>query len=262
MSLKRKRSSPGFSPFSNSSCSEREPSSSPPRPGAIWPFRPDCDVEMHGALREDHQIDNWSMTIQQVAETTSVHLHSRTRKRFRDDRPDDQIIHGKRYTVRVQDVADTQIESTYHKLFSAQRSLHAEPAPIHPRTVSGSSISSSKKPNIQPSLHEFWSLPHRPSITGANSANSRNTNKLLGHFKCQDCDIHFGPEHDNSSGAMDIDMANIADDETEYACGECRRIVCDMCAVVSVGDTRKCLECKTSRKRWVGGIGWITPAFL
>ena len=51
-------------------------------------------------------------------------------------------------------------------------------------------------------------------------------------------------------------------EDAEYKCKECRRVVCDMCAVVTAGEGRECLGCKTSRKKWVGGIGWMKPAYI
>ena len=62
---------------------------------------------------------------------------------------------------------------------------------------------------------------------------------------------------------MDIDMGGtgLPREESEFTCRECARRVCDMCAVVVAGEGRHCLQCKTSRKKWVGGIGWLNSAY-
>ena len=51
-------------------------------------------------------------------------------------------------------------------------------------------------------------------------------------------------------------------EESDYFCKDCARRVCDMCAVVVPGEGRKCLQCKTSRKKWIGGIGWMQSTFI
>ena len=76
MALKRKRSSSAVSPFSSSSSatlSSRDPSASP------------CpDV---------HMFDDSSCAVPRPDFAPSD-LHSRTRKRYRDNRPDEAIVHG------------------------------------------------------------------------------------------------------------------------------------------------------------------------
>ena len=76
MALKRKRSSSAVSPFSSSSSatpSSRDPSASP------------CpDVLM---------LDDSSCAIPRP-DVAPSDLHSRTRKRYRDNRPDEAVVHG------------------------------------------------------------------------------------------------------------------------------------------------------------------------
>lgn len=62
---------------------------------------------------------------------------------------------------------------------------------------------------------------------------------------------------------MDIDMdcVGLLTVDTDYGCSQCGRQVCNMCAVVMIGEGRECLQCKTSPKKWVGGIGWMPPAY-
>ena len=72
-------------------------------------------------------------------------------------------------------------------------------------------------------------------------------------FKCEDCEAPLPSNPDTYM--MDIDEEMPAVDD--FHCRNCRRRVCDMCAVVETGIGRDCLQCRTSRKTWVGGIGWV-----
>ena len=71
---------------------------------------------------------------------------------------------------------------------------------------------------------------------------------------CDDCESPLPTsDADILMGGMDVDDT----DGREFACRTCRRRVCDTCAVVQVGVGRDCLQCRTTRKKWVGGIGWV-----
>ena len=72
---------------------------------------------------------------------------------------------------------------------------------------------------------------------------------------CEDCEAPLpAVDSDICMGGMEGGEADGAD----YACRSCSRRVCGTCAVVEIGEGRECLQCKTStRKKWVGGIGWV-----
>ncbi|MCJ1237649.1 hypothetical protein MMC14_005636 [Varicellaria rhodocarpa] len=243
MTVKRKRSTSAFSPFSPFSSASESSSSSPQRPHTlpISHTYQDTDTTM-GDTHPFYQIDNWAP----AGDQTPSHLHSRTRKRFRDGRPGESIIH----------------ENTYNLLFSAQRS--PTPTPAHPRTPSLPSPMTTppqhhqkRVSSSQSSLHNFWALPRR--VSGHRQSSSSIPSQCL-QLSCQDCDSSLTPTEGES--AMDIDTCGVSlehrgEDEREWACRDCGRVVCDGCAVVLVGEGRECLQCKTSRKRWVGGIGWM-----
>ena len=91
MTVKRKRSTSAFSPFSPFSSASESSSSSPQRPHTlpISHTYQDTDTTM-GDTHPFYQIDNWAP----AGDQTPSHLHSRTRKRFRDGRPGESIIHG------------------------------------------------------------------------------------------------------------------------------------------------------------------------
>ncbi|MCJ1257375.1 hypothetical protein MMC24_005200 [Lignoscripta atroalba] len=247
MAFKRKRSSSGLAPCADWGCpssSDSESSStSIPFPQA-WSSPGDNDAAMGGTNHQTHQIDNWTMTITPVTETTPHHLHSRTRKRFRDSRPDENTIH----------------QNTYQKLFSAQRAQSPQPVCAFPRARSVSSNTSQNRSPPQASLHNFWALPVRRTNSHPDTYLGVSQQQL--ELKCEDCDACLGAALDNNSMTMDVDMGGAGLEETEHACRGCGRMVCEMCAVVVVGEGRECLQCKTSRKRWVGGIGWVQAAHM
>ncbi|PGH28087.1 hypothetical protein AJ80_00344 [Polytolypa hystricis UAMH7299] len=177
------------------------------------------------------------------------HLHSRTRKRFRDDRPDEQTIYDK----------------TLHWLFSAQKQQHQQPpqpqsqpnifsatdnddlsnlpssspAAIDPKQqtlrkffqpiISHSTPFSSNIPECRPSFdeHQHVIASQLPSSLQYPPATGLSTPTTGSSYSSMD-----------SGMTMDVDMA-MAMDVDSYAVGKC--------ATVSL----------VQEKRWVGGIGWM-----
>ncbi|PSN69907.1 hypothetical protein BS50DRAFT_571237 [Corynespora cassiicola Philippines] len=149
----------------------------------------------------------------------------RTRKRFRDNRPDERAIHA----------------NTLQKLFAAQRD-HLDASPT-----------SADEPVPQPApvvekvqkstLHSFWKLP-APPVQPPQLQAQRQAQPQCHGPKCEDCDA---PLEDAVDG-MEIDGGMA---ESPSACNECGRSVCSTCAVVS--NARLCLQCATSShqsRRW------------
>ncbi|KAH7120004.1 hypothetical protein B0J11DRAFT_73417 [Dendryphion nanum] len=161
----------------------------------------------------------------------SSDMGSRTRKRFRDNRPDERVVH----------------ETTLQKLFLAQRvQPHASPilsAPIQP------AIQAPQPPApVQKStLHSFWKLPAPP-------AQAPPPTIRVQHFqdapRCEDCDAPLRDEVDG----MDVDVDGDVDAggaANRFACCGCGRRVCGTCAVVK--GERCCLTCVgtgTKDGRW------------
>jgi hypothetical protein len=88
----------------------------------------------------------------------------------------------------------------------------------------------------QATLHSFWNLPRQavmksafhgvaPMIMEVDSNGSR----------CQECDVELVAEEDS----MDLDGPVLSE---EMACRQCRRVVCDRCAVGCM-ELRRCLRC-------------------
>ena len=91
---RRSSSSSAISPSSDSSYaspSERDSSHSPtPHARALHHSSP-SDIDMGETMP---QTGNWSLTAAVMAESPPRHLDSRTRKRFRNGRPDDSTVYS------------------------------------------------------------------------------------------------------------------------------------------------------------------------
>ncbi|KAI7220218.1 hypothetical protein KC333_g2475 [Hortaea werneckii] len=217
MALKRKRSTPFISsPVSDISTTT---TGSTDETAAI-PFfyqqqKPISPLPLH------RQKPTWSWPTYDDTPSTQL-LNSRTRKRHRDDRPDEQQIHA----------------STIQRLYDAQRK-HPEASPI-PSHQSITAIMH-QQPQSQPqtsTLHSFWRLPPTSTCVSQpmqiETASQPPTSELL---QCEDCDRSL-----RTADAMDIDESIM---EQESMCTMCRRHVCDGCAVL--GDERICLGCANGR---------------
>ncbi|KAF2845323.1 hypothetical protein T440DRAFT_278439 [Plenodomus tracheiphilus IPT5] len=156
----------------------------------------------------------------------------RTRKRFRDNRPDEQSIH----------------ENTLNKLFAAQQSTPLA-TPIPTSTISAQPI----RPILQQksTLHSFWKQlpapPVRPLIFPIQPRQPQSPSQLP---QCDDCDAPLVSDSECMDVDMDVDMGG-AVESSPFACCDCGRNVCGTCAVVSA--RRVCLGCATSggkASRW------------
>lgn len=64
--------------------------------------------------------------------------------------------------------------------------------------------------------------------------------------RCEDCDTRMllSDTGDIDMGDMDMDAENRFTGDEDVRCMQCRRLVCETCAVVEVGVGRECLECR------------------
>ncbi|UPX13543.1 uncharacterized protein EKO05_0004049 [Ascochyta rabiei] len=148
---------------------------------------------------------------------------NRTRKRVRDNRPDERAVH----------------ENTVHKLFLAQRQHpHASPAPPGPLPATQPAIVVSKPQKS--TLHSFWNISAAPVQTPIFSYHTAPQQREHEGPRCEDCDARLAVD----VGVMDVDMEmDSAEGASQFACCECGRNVCGTCAVVS--EARHCLQCAT-----------------
>jgi hypothetical protein len=244
MALKRKRS-PDESPLSISSYTGSTPDAQSPTP------LPD---QYDGAMELDmpRSFDLWARRKGGVEGSS---LGCRTRKRVRDNRPDERVIHGKPLMCYALPPSGCLVwtnwtcthtisENTIHKLFAAQRqNPHAEPI------LSESSPPPSPNPSkpIQKStLHSFWNLPAlavQPPTIHITAPHQVAPQTGFAAW-CEDCDAPLREE----AGGMDtdVDMDGGAGENSVFACIDCGKHVCGTCAVVS--NARHCLRCATTSR--------------
>jgi len=121
----------------------------------------------------------------------SCGLNSRTRKRHRDDRPDENAVHA----------------STIGKLFDAQR-LHPNASPV----FSNDSHAVEHPPQPQQNtLHSFWHINAPPMSAPMSMDSPANT---ASDMQCADCDGSL-----RSDDAMDVDGEMLARETACQSCG-------------------------------------------
>lgn len=185
-----------------------------------------------------------------------ANLHSRTLKRYRDNRPSDDEVHRKFYEWRAHhhlsipnSSSCAPAEHTLGLLYSAQQRPQqfpqeapsaAAPPPLEQPVVAST--------NIQQSLHRFWTIGSEPS-SASSSPGIENPPALL-PTNCDDCGAALAGGNDGDE--MEVDSSSAVEDT---ACGACGKHVCFSCSVSNLGEQKRCLQC-AGRRVWIGGIGW------
>ncbi|APA06975.1 hypothetical protein SS1G_04346 [Sclerotinia sclerotiorum 1980 UF-70] len=201
-----------------------------------------------------------SMNIDSTSIASPNLFSSRTRKRHRDNRPNEETVH----------------QHTLSLLYSAQQPSNIDtscmsppsPSAISPRTIIPHPPNN---PAHQASLHSFWQLPSNRQISpDSDSSYASSTSvspKTITHHlflptNCEDCDESLA----NREGGDEMDVDTIMDinmhgtGETNHGCTSCGKQVCHSCAVSNLGMERKCLSCagrERDGRKWVGGLGWM-----
>ena len=255
MGLKRKASFLS-SPTSSSSSSPR-PTSFSPESQLNWP------TDQPEQYNSFHTQTTWQTSSTGITrECQPSWLSSRTRKRFRDNRPDADTIH----------------QHTLQKLFAAQRSSHSEPGDRssdenmtldddygEPVSLTlDSEVHHPIEPNPhQRSIHSFFSTSGTKKPPRIPSPHLRYPTPRL---SCEDCSLPLLSLSSRSAlptavDGMDVD-ALVCED---WGCQRCHKQVCDVCAVQ--GNSRVCLECampgggqsgmQIDQKRRLDGVAWL-----
>ncbi|KAF5027688.1 hypothetical protein F66182_172 [Fusarium sp. NRRL 66182] len=142
---------------------------------------------------------------------TPIHLNSRTMKRFRDNRPSEEMIH----------------QRTLNMLYSAQN----QHQPILPSEIAHTSSEAARPDSHQQSLHRFWNISSAPSTSSSDFNQTEATPS-----NCDDCGAGLS---DPGEEGMEIDGF-----ENEcHSCGACGKHVCFSCSVSNLGEQRRCLQC-------------------
>ncbi|KAL6919051.1 hypothetical protein ACHAPO_004164 [Fusarium lateritium] len=142
---------------------------------------------------------------------TPLHLHSRTMKRMRDNRPSEEMIH----------------QRTLKMLYSAQNQTQQPEVPSEPMQTE---TQTTRPGSAQQSLHRFWNISSTPTP----SATTLNQPELA-PSNCDDCGVSFNSGDDG----MDLDNFNNED----HSCVACNKHVCFSCSVSNLGEQRRCLHC-------------------
>ncbi|CVK83825.1 hypothetical protein LB506_001121 [Fusarium annulatum] len=146
-----------------------------------------------------------------IMASTPIHLHSRTMKRFRDNRPSEEIIH----------------ERTLNMLYSAQSQHQHTELPSENIQVP---LEPARPESNQQSLHRFWNISSAPSAPTTSLGQTQLTPS-----NCDDC----GASLNSGDDGMDIDGINNED----HSCSACGKHVCFSCSVSNLGEQRHCLQC-------------------
>ncbi|KAG9240092.1 hypothetical protein BJ878DRAFT_320387 [Calycina marina] len=136
---------------------------------------------------------------------------SRTRKRYRNNRPDESQVH----------------QHTLSLLYSAQRAAQSYPSPpMFEQQDPTAPLPNSNARTRQPSLHSFWQVSNvrqsSPSSSASSSGDVTPTVEMTSPLQatsCEDCDT----SREQADDAMDIDMMDIgtAISGKNYLCSRC-----------------------------------------
>lgn len=151
---------------------------------------------------------------------TPKHLHSRTRKRFRDDRPDDETIYGEADPLAIlitklliQICLTVRAENTIRLLFSAQKSLSSSLSSPDESTTLGSPPPSPEPMDPrQLTLRQFFQ-PSRVSHTSIQIKCMPLTPESPSTFKVEN--IHCRAIDDLGKGCSESDSDNSHSGEME-----------------------------------------------
>ncbi|KAI9749017.1 MAG: hypothetical protein M4579_007039 [Chaenotheca gracillima] len=198
----------------------------------------------------------WSSPAPESAfrEITPAHLSSRTKKRFRNGRPSEDIVY----------------QRTVSLLYSAQKS-HPGPAldtsidpnlAEHEQEEDGEdeeddpSSTSSTLPPQKTSLHTFWNLPSRPL-----SQPSQTPPEISASLAPQNAPPASSPAMGMGTGmpmedAMDLDTAHVPNlisvPHVSTTCAFEAGAAMSMPMSMGIGMTAG-----TEGRTWVGGLGWL-----
>jgi len=206
MVLKRKRSDDAMSLCSNS----------PPHFASSASPSPDTRMDHQGHTISSHYIPEG--------------VSSRTLKRWRNSRPDDQAVY----------------DYTLSKLYTAQQQLPSPSSPTFtPINLPSSTMSllSSPRKSFSSHTHQnntpsgiFNFFTRKPSIIphpfSTNPLHNTPTTRSIHTITCSDCDVVLQTPFDDEDGEC-------------YGCVGCSKKVCGGCSIggEEVGMVRRCLEC-------------------
>lgn len=283
--LKRKRSAPALMfPCGASSCSAASASSGASlasvglweqhhRPHVLAPHDVDDDDDQLGRAITH---DGWARNA--ASDEHHPNISGRTKKRIRDGRPSEDVIHGMKggflffffifflfrpmcfFSTNADDIyllfthPRLFLERTLRILYSAAQQQHQHQQAAAPLSLSPHTPSSTVAPTAtttttttlhptQPSLHTFWPSSFPPRSTPPPPppyVPPPINNSSSSSISCQDCDapILLLRLNDATTLRNADQQQEEGQDEEAYLCTECARLVCTLCAVVVRDDDR------------------------
>ncbi|KAL7808947.1 hypothetical protein V8C44DRAFT_334949 [Trichoderma aethiopicum] len=197
-------------------------------------------------------------------------LHSRTLKRYRDNRPSDEEVHQHTldllYSAQQRQQQQQQQDQHHHHHHHQHQdgagavaqglalsnqmlpvSSSSDPSPLPTPTTTSSSTHDG-----QQSLHRFWNIGSQPS-SDISSPSLADPLSAPTPTACDDCGAPLAGSDGAGSGDDGMDLDGSAAQDT--ACGACGKHVCFSCSVSNLGEEKRCLQC-AGRRVWIGGIGW------
>ncbi|KAK4136256.1 hypothetical protein BT67DRAFT_440409 [Trichocladium antarcticum] len=216
--------------------------------------RSECELSYGSIFSSTQQLNNdcFNFDAMAAAETarrgffsqrhsTPSHLHSRTMKRSRDNRPAESDVY----------------QHTLDLLYSAQHRPHQPDDTQSPTTASIIAPSRGHAQTHhavgrQRSLHSFWNLPRSTAssststLSPASSAASFPSPSLAPQSistHCEDCGVGLGGSEDDVM--MDVDGYSLS--REDQICGACGKTVCFSCSISNLGEHRRCLACAVPR---------------
>ncbi|KAL6876520.1 hypothetical protein J3F83DRAFT_726091 [Trichoderma novae-zelandiae] len=184
-------------------------------------------------------------------------LHSRTLKRYRDNRPSDEEVH--QHTLDLLYSAQQRQQDQHHhhhhgdfvtqELAATQMLSISSPDPSPPPKTTTPTPTPTTHDGQQ-SLHRFWNIGSQPS-SGTSSPGLADPSCAPTPTACDDCGAPLAGSDGGAGDGMDLDGGAMQD----TACGACGKHVCFSCSVSNLGEEKRCLQC-AGRRVWVGGIGW------
>jgi hypothetical protein len=263
MGIKRKASD-SLSPHPISSTpSTTSPSQDHPNTNALHPFHSTSNpthLTGWGTPESYFSSNNLNSSSHSSIDSDALHLNSRTRKRLRDNRPDEETIHQNTLS-RLYAAQQKHDEQTPEQQQDDNLPLTPSPTPSRASlaragsTTSTTSTRTYLKEKAQTSLHTFFGgrQPHTSSTIVQIPGPTITSTHPASVPQCEGCSAPLLlPSHPSTTPLdtemMDIDndlnltaASNNDDDGRAYACASCSKRVCDTCAVR--GDWRVCLEC-------------------
>ncbi|KAJ1327926.1 apoptosis regulatory protein Siva [Microdochium nivale] len=172
--------------------------------------------------------------------TSPALLHSRTMKRYRDNRPSEDEVH--QHTLHLLYLA----QQPQARPFSLQH--HAD----HLLHTSAQSFSST----AQPSLHNFWRLPGssstRPQTPSPTVNIMAQTLVCDPPTSCGECGQRLALSGMSTCDDMEIDGSALLGDDLSPgsgSCLDCSKVICRDCSVTNLDEQRRCLACVDMQRK-------------